>query len=355
MVQRQLKLRLKSRQKAQLDTWLWHLTGVYNWTLRKIELDANDGIYYTPKTFHNLLAGHGKTLGIPSHTLQGILDTAYTAWQRCFKKLSKKPRLKGQRNKLNSIPFPDPIKAPQGTSIRLPGLGPLRFHKQSLPDGKIKGGRLVKRASDWYLCLIIDTAPNDIPHLADGAVGIDPGFLSLLTLSTGEKIPHPRELEATAERLAQAQRGHDTHLAGRLQEHLANQRKDRNHKLSRRLVADHRLIAFSADHHRAIAKTFGKSVASSAHAQLRAMLSYKCRAGGRQYLEVPSTYSTRTCSACGSLSGPSGFAGLSVRSWVCACGATHDRDVNAAVNTLMAGLGISHESRCEPTPGIPRL
>jgi putative transposase len=201
MVQRQLKLRLKSRQKAQLDTWLWHLTGVYNWALRKIELDANDGIYYTPKTFHNLLAGHGKTLGIPSHTLQGILDTAYTAWQHCFKKLSKKPRLKGQRNKLNSIPFPDPIKAPQGTSIRLPGLGPLRFHKQSLPDGKIKGGRLVKRASGWYLCLIIDTAPNDIPHLADGAVGIDPGFLSLLTLSTGEKIRLSRNSRGNGSKL----------------------------------------------------------------------------------------------------------------------------------------------------------
>ena len=46
------------------------------------------------KAFHNLLADHGKKLGIPSHTLQGMLDTAYTAWQRCYKKLAKKPSSK---------------------------------------------------------------------------------------------------------------------------------------------------------------------------------------------------------------------------------------------------------------------
>jgi hypothetical protein len=31
----------------------------------------------------------------------------------------------------------------------------VRYHKQELPDGKIKYGRIVKRASGWYLCLFI--------------------------------------------------------------------------------------------------------------------------------------------------------------------------------------------------------
>ena len=61
--------------------------------------DAKDGIYYSQQAFHNLLADHGKKLGIPSHTLQGMLDTAYIAWQRCYKKLAKKPKLKGRRNR----------------------------------------------------------------------------------------------------------------------------------------------------------------------------------------------------------------------------------------------------------------
>ena len=99
MIQRQLKLRLNTSQEQQLTTWLFQLTGVWNWAIRKIELDAQDGISYTRKAFHNLLADHGTKIGIPSHTLQGMLDTAYTAWQRCYKKMAKKPRLKGRVSK----------------------------------------------------------------------------------------------------------------------------------------------------------------------------------------------------------------------------------------------------------------
>jgi len=198
MIQRQLKLRLNASQESQLHAWLFHLTGVWNWAIRKIEQDARDGIYYSQKAFHNQLAGHGKKLGIPSHTLQGMLDTAYTAWQRCYKKRAKKPRLKGQRNKLTSIPFPDPFKAPEGTCIHIPGIGSARFHAQDIPAGRITSGRVVKRASGWYLCLCIDAQPQAIPHTGDGAIGIDPGFRHLLTLSTGEKIAHPHEVHRTA-------------------------------------------------------------------------------------------------------------------------------------------------------------
>jgi len=51
MLQRQLKLRLNTVQEAQLDLWLCQLTGVWNWAIRKIELEAKDGIYYTCKAW----------------------------------------------------------------------------------------------------------------------------------------------------------------------------------------------------------------------------------------------------------------------------------------------------------------
>lgn len=345
MIQAQLKLRPSAKREQQLKEYLWMLTGVFNFAVRKIELDAKDRIYYTPNGFQNILAGHGRKIGIPSHTLQGVLVTAYTAWQRYFNKLGGKPKLKGQRNKLNSISFPDPIRAPDGNYLKLPGIGLVRFHKQELPEGKIKCGRLVKRASGWYLCLFIDAQPKAIERVADGVIGIDPGFKHLLTLSTGEKIEHPRELEATATRLAQAQRGNDKKLMARLHERMANQRKDRNHKLSRRLVSEHTVIAFSKDNTKGMAKKFGKSVASSSHAQLRSMISYKSIQSGTKYTEIASPNSTKTCSACGALSGPSGFAGLSVRYWVCGCGAEHERDQNAAQNTLIAAVGTTVERR----------
>lgn len=77
------------------------------------------------------------------------------------------------------------------------------------------------------------------------------------------------------------------------------------------------------------------------------MLSYKSQRrtdGLGVYVEVASRNSTKTCSACGALSGPTGLSGLKVRQWTCvACGAQHDRDTNAAMNALIAGAGLAHE------------
>jgi len=348
MIQCQLKLKLTARQERQLGHWLRHLTSVWNWAVKKIENDARNGIYYSRLTFRNLLNGHGRKIDVPQDALCGTLDTAYTAWRRCFKKQTRRPRLKGRRNRLNSIAFGHGTRVINGRVV-IPRMGRVRFYKQAIPMGHIGQFRLVKRASGWYACLFIQADREAVPVVASGTVGIDPGFSSLLTLSTGEKVEHPRELEASTLRLAQAQRGSNKKLAARIQERISNQRKDRNHKLSRRLVAENQLIAFSADRHKSIAKRFGKSVASSGHAQLRQMLSYKskCRTDGLGvYVEVDSRNSTKTCSACGCLSGPTGLAGLKVRQWVCvACGAEHDRDINAAVNTLIAGAGAVHEGQ----------
>ena len=344
MIQAQIKIRDNAKLEAKLEGWLWILTGVWNWSVRKIENDAKGGIYYTPKGFQNILAEHGKKIGIPSHTIQGMLANAHASWVRCFKKIGGKPRLKGKRNKLNSIPFPDPIRAPEGNYIKLPGLGNIRFHKQELPAGKIKCARIVKRASGWYICLFIDADRKPIDSSFGDAVGIDPGFKDLLTLSNGIKVPHPKELQSSIHRLGQAQRGGNKKLVARINERIKNRRKDRNHKLSLQLVKDYSVIAMSKDNVKGMSRVFGKSVASSGIAQLRSMLDYKSRAGGIQYIEVNSRNSTRICSACGSITGPQGRAGLKVRQWACIeCGTHHDRDVNAAINTLTAAVGTTVE------------
>jgi len=44
---------------------LWNLTGVWNWAVREIELDAKDKIYYDAKDFQNLLANHGERWRYP--------------------------------------------------------------------------------------------------------------------------------------------------------------------------------------------------------------------------------------------------------------------------------------------------
>ncbi len=337
-----LKLKLRPAQERMLNRWLWHLSGVYNWAVRKIELDAKDRVYWSRYDLEALIVGHSTRMAIPLHTLRHTVRRAHLSWSRCFKKLGRKPGLKGRRNRLNSFVIAQGVHF-YGDKIQLGGIGLVRVHRMNIPNGLIKHVVIVKRASGWHACLVVEAAPAEINAVGYEKVGIDPGFSSLLALSSGELIEHPHELINSGARLAQAQRGHRRILTARLHERVANQRKDRNHKLSRRLVSENALIAWSKDSHRSIAKRFGKSVASAAHGYLREMLARKSSQCGREFIEVPSRNSTRTCSSCGALSGPSGLAGLKVRHWACACGATHERDVNAARNTLNAALGMSVE------------
>jgi transposase len=88
-----------------------------------------------------------------------------------------------------------------------------------------------------------------------------------------------------------------------------------------------------------------KSVHDAGWGMLKTQLQYKGQQAGRCVRIVNERNTTRTCSCCGSSSGPKGLSMLVVRTWMCPeCGVTHDRDVNAARNILSAG-------RCPPSVG----
>jgi transposase len=84
-----------------------------------------------------------------------------------------------------------------------------------------------------------------------------------------------------------------------------------------------------------------KGVLDSGWGMLKRMLQYKGEHAGRSVQVVDEKNTTRACSNCGAFTGPRGLRQLAVRQWECAhCGESHDRDVNAARNILIAG------SRC---------
>ena len=45
MIAREVKLKLNFTQEKMLNQWLWHLTGVYNWALRRRELNLERKIH----------------------------------------------------------------------------------------------------------------------------------------------------------------------------------------------------------------------------------------------------------------------------------------------------------------------
>jgi transposase len=346
MINRELKLKLTNRQKNLLNDWLWSLAGIYNWAIRKIELNAENKIYFSRFDFINLLANHSKKIGIPSHTIHGILDQAYLAWDRCFKKISKKPKLKSVRNKLNSIPFPDLILLSKVSNriIKIPKLGDVRYFKQKLPEGNIRCARIIKKASGWYLILTIDTVHKFEVQKTTVKAGIDTGFKYLAVLSDGTKFENQHNFIKVQKRLAQAQRGKRKKLTARLHERIKNRRKDYNHKISRKIVENYSEIYITDDNLKSQAGKFGKSVNDAGINQLRNFILYKGDVHGRVVKLIDSKNTTMTCSNCGALTGPTGFDKLVVRNWECnACGAYHDRDINAAKVVLNFGLGYSLE------------
>ena len=344
MLVRELKLKPNKSQTAKLEEWLWCLTGVYNWVSRKIELDAKDKLYHRKLKLQNSLPNVSKKIGIPSHTIQATILQAYSAWDRCFKKVSKQPKLKSVHNKLRSICFPDILKRSRisNNRISLPGIKEVCFHKQEIPDGVIKQARIIRRASGWYCQLCIDAIYTFPVKETIDVVGIDTGFKDLAILSNGQKFSSHQEFVKGQKRLAKAQRGKRKKLVGRLHERISNRRKDYNHKVSRQIIQNFSEIYITNDNLRGQAKVFGKSVSDAGISQLRQFISYKSDNHGRKCVLVDSKNTTLTCSTCGAKTGPTGLGGLKVRFWECsACGAHHDRDVNAAKVVLKTGLGWS--------------
>ena len=86
----------------------------------------------------------------------------------------------------------------------------------------------------------------------------------------------------------------------------------------------------------AITMLAARAVCDASWRELRSMLEYKSAWYGRRLVVVDRWLpSSKLCSACGALR--DGMP-LGVRTWECACGTVHDRDVNAARNILAAGL-----------------
>ncbi|GAB4589726.1 hypothetical protein Ntsu_75580 [Nocardia sp. IFM 10818] len=118
---------------------------------------------------------------------------------------------------------------------------------------------------------------------------------------------------------------------------MADTRRDWAHKHSTTIIRDNQAVFVEDLCVRGLARTrLAKSVYDAGWAMFISMLEEKAARSGRHFGKVDRFFpSSRLCSRCGAIDGPKP---LSVREWTCtACGATHDRDVNAARNIHAAG------------------
>ncbi len=180
------------------------------------------------------------------------------------------------------------------------------------------------------------------------SVGIDLGCKETATDSNGYKLKG-REYRELEEDLGLAQRAKNKKRAKAIHAKIKNRRVDALHKYSRKLVNENAAIFVGNVSSQKLVKTkMAKSVLDAGWSTLKTLLEYKSAHAGIVFAEINESYTTQTCSCCGSRqNSPKGRAGLGIREWTCECGVTHDRDINAAKNILALGherlaVGIPH-------------
>ena len=205
-----------------------------------------------------------------------------------------------------------------------------------------------ERDGRYYASFVVDRQTTPLPPCRH-EVGIDVGLARLAVTSDGEIIPSPRFLRAKERHLARAQRALSRKRKGSanrakarrrvavLHRKVRETRLDHAHKTALRLVRDNQAVYAEDLAVSGLARTrLAKSVHDAGWAQLLRLVGEKAGQYGRTFHRIGRFVPTsQICSACGTSDGPKP---LSVRTWTCAaCGAVHDRDINAARNILAAG------------------
>ncbi|MEV4086005.1 RNA-guided endonuclease TnpB family protein [Nonomuraea fuscirosea] len=293
---------------------------------------------------------------VSSVPLQQALRHLQAAFANFFARRAKYPAFKSRRKSRASAEYTrsafrwrdgDLTLAKMDASLHI-------VWSRPLPEGAQPSTVTVSKdaAGRWFVSLLVEEKIIPLAPV-ERAVGIDAGITALATLSTGEKIVNPRHERRARRRLAKAQRalarkekGSNNRAKARLavarvHARIADRRRDHLHQVTTRLVRENQVIAVEDLTVRTMVKNhrLARAISDAAWRQLRSMLEYKAQWYGRIVVAVDRWFpSSKVCSACGVVREK---MPLDVREWTCACGAVHDRDVNAARNVLAAGLAES--------------
>lgn len=363
-------LRPTNEQAVALDFLLWQARRVYNMALEqriKIYAEQKNTINSTDQWayFRDLRHSEPDNLSkLNATAMNNVLRKLDISFQNFFRRVKKRkssdnaervgfPRFKS-RNRFKSFQYiygngcKLRIDENQKRLFYIQNVGEIRmvFHRPIPTDAKIKQVTIKVKNGRWYANLMLELPDVIKKHsYPRRKIGIDVGIKSIVALSNKEVIPHPHWLKNSLAKLrilqrkaARQQKGSNRQSAtykqvAKLHEHIANQRNDFYHKLSKKLSSNFSLIGIE-DLNLAFMNRNKRTSRISYDAGLgdfRQMLYYKAEEAGGRVIAVKPAYTTQTCSSCGYRAKKR----LSVRVHKCpVCGVKLDRDVNAAKNIL---------------------
>lgn len=340
-VSKTLKVRVKDRHVALLCAMAAETNHVWNFCNELSDRMIRErGHWMSGFDFSPYTVGASKEFEhIGSTTIQEISEE-FAKKRRAAKRRKLRWRKSfGSKRSLGWVPFKARGAKWKNGQVFFAGHYFKVWDSYGLANYKFRSGCFTEDARGrWYFCVCVGVEIQ--PTTGQDRIGIDLGLKTTATCSDGTELHgrHYRELE---KKLAIAQRARKKKRVQAIHAQIKNRRSDALHKFSTSLVNRCGEIYVGNVSSSKLVKTkMAKSVLDAGWSSLKVMLKYKSEYACITYKEVNEAYSTRACSECGALSGPSGLKDLGIRDWNCVdCGTQHNRDVNSAINILNLGRG----------------
>jgi putative transposase len=304
---------------------------------------------------------------VSSVVLQQALADLNAAYRNFFASVTGKrtgaktapPRFRSRKDRRQAIRFTKNSRFAllDNGKLRLPKVGDVEVRwSRTLPSEPSSVTVIRDAAGRFFASFVVDPAREPLAK-TDAECGIDLGLGHFAVLDDGTKVSAPRFLRRAERKLKRAQRDLSRKQKGsrnrekarvrvaRVHAKVADARRDFHHKLSTAIIRENQAVYVEDLAVKGLARArLAKSVNDAGWSSFVSMLEYKAALYGRQLRRIGRFEPTsQVCSSCGVNDGPKP---LRVREWACAaCGAVHDRDVNAARNIAALGRREARNAR----------